>query len=84
MDPRARRSPPSSPQVFPLAPGDNEDEIKSIPSHRIKISGHFLERPLEKGRMDELSVHKVSETLSETLRCSDRTEWNNGSHGAVD
>ena len=51
-------------QVFPLAPGDNEDEVQSTPSHRIKtvISGPQPERPQEMGRLDELSVQKVSET----------------------
>lgn len=41
--------------------GEDEDDVKSIRSHRIKmeISGHSLEESLEECRVEETSVHKV-------------------------
>lgn len=49
------------PQVFPLVAGEDEDDVKSIRSHRIKmaISGHSLEESMEECRVEEMSVHKV-------------------------
>lgn len=48
-------------QVFPLVAGEDEDDVKSIRSHRIKmeISGHSLEESMEECRVEEMSVHKV-------------------------
>lgn len=48
-------------QVFPLVTGEDEDDVKSIRSHRIKmeISGHSLEESMEECRVEEMSVHKV-------------------------
>lgn len=48
-------------QVFPLVAGEDEDDVKSIRSHRIKmeISGHSLEESMEECRVEETSVHKV-------------------------
>lgn len=42
-------------------PGEDEDDVKSIRSHRIKmeISGHSLEESMEECRVEEMSVHKV-------------------------
>lgn len=50
------------PQVFPLVAGEDEDDVKSIRSHRIKmeISGHSLEESIEECRVEEMSVHKVT------------------------
>lgn len=39
--------------------GQEEDDIKSIRSHRIQISGHSLEESMEECRVEEMSVHKV-------------------------
>ncbi|KAG8004073.1 Soluble guanylate cyclase 88E [Nibea albiflora] len=46
--------------VFPLVAGEDEDDVKSIRSHRIKmeISGHSLEESMEECRVEEMSVHK--------------------------
>lgn len=51
----------SANQVFPLVAGEDEDDVKSIRSHRIKmeISGHSLEESMEECRVEEMSVHKV-------------------------
>lgn len=53
--------PPAPTQVFPLVAGEDEDDVKSIRSHRIKmeISGHSLEESMEECRVEEMSVHKV-------------------------
>ncbi|CAM9301138.1 unnamed protein product [Lampetra planeri] len=47
-------------KVFPLVAGEEEDDVKSIHSHRIKmeISGHSLEESMEECRVEEMSVHK--------------------------
>lgn len=49
-------------QIFPAAAGEDEDDVKSIRSHRMKmeISGHSLEESLEECRVEEMSIHKVS------------------------
>lgn len=41
--------------------GEDEEDVKSIPSHRIKmeISGHSLEESMDECRVEEMSVHKV-------------------------
>lgn len=54
------------PQVFPLVAGEDEDDVKSIRSHRIKmaISGHSLEESMEECRVEEMSVHKVRGNIS--------------------
>ncbi|XP_030253295.1 soluble guanylate cyclase 88E-like isoform X1 [Sparus aurata] len=46
--------------VFPLVAGEDEDDVKSTRSHRIKmeISGHSLEESMEECRVEEMSVHK--------------------------
>lgn len=48
-------------QVFRLVAGEDEDDVKSIRSHRIKmeISGHSLEESMEECRVEEMSIHKV-------------------------
>lgn len=48
-------------QVFPSVTGEDEDDVKSIRSHRIKMetSGNSLEESMEEGRVEELSVSKV-------------------------
>lgn len=48
-------------QVFPLVAGEDEDDVKSIRSHRIKmeIAGHSLEESMEECRAEEMSLHKV-------------------------
>ena len=45
--------------------GEDEDDVKSIRSHRIKmeISGHSLEESMEECRVEEMSVHKVREDI---------------------
>lgn len=50
--------------VFPLVAGEDEDDVKSIRSHRIKmeISGNSLEESMEECPVEEMSVHKVSRT----------------------
>ncbi|KAK7922809.1 hypothetical protein WMY93_009711 [Mugilogobius chulae] len=46
--------------VFPLVAGEDEDDVKSIRSHRIKmeISGNSLEESMEECHVEEMSVHK--------------------------
>ncbi|KAJ0002493.1 hypothetical protein NQD34_007642 [Periophthalmus magnuspinnatus] len=46
--------------VFPLVAGEDEDDVKSIRSHRIKmeISGNCLEESMEESHVEEMSVHK--------------------------
>lgn len=48
-------------QVFPLVAREDEGDVKSIRSHRIKmeISGLSLEESMEECRVEETSVHKV-------------------------
>lgn len=45
--------------------GEDEDDVKSTRSHRIKmeISGHSLEESMEECRVEEMSVHKVRENI---------------------
>ncbi|XP_066524863.1 soluble guanylate cyclase 88E-like [Hoplias malabaricus] len=45
---------------FPSVVGEDEDEVKSIHSHRIKLetSGNSLEESMEEGRVEEMSVSK--------------------------
>lgn len=56
----------SSLQIFPAVAGEDEDDVKSIHSHRMKmeISGHSLEESMEECRVEEMSVHKVSSRIS--------------------
>ncbi|KAK3526332.1 hypothetical protein QTP70_024279 [Hemibagrus guttatus] len=46
--------------VFPSVTGEDEDDVKSIRSHRIKMetSGNSLEESMEEGRVEEMSVSK--------------------------
>uniref|UniRef100_A0AAV2MIQ8 guanylate cyclase n=1 Tax=Knipowitschia caucasica TaxID=637954 RepID=A0AAV2MIQ8_KNICA len=46
--------------VFPLVAGEDEDDVKSIRSHRIKmeISGNSLEESIGECHVEEMSVHK--------------------------
>lgn len=52
----------SCPQGSSMAAGQNENDVKSLRSHRIKmeISGHNLEESMARCRVEEMSVHKVS------------------------
>lgn len=56
-------------QVFPLVAGEDEDDVKSVRSHRIKmeIPGHSLEESMEEGRVDKMSVDKVRKYLASGL-----------------
>ncbi|XP_073342576.1 soluble guanylate cyclase 88E-like [Pagrus major] len=58
--------------VFPLVAGEDEDDVKSIRSHRIKmeISGHSLEESMEECRVEEMSVHKshYKDALQDSLQ----------------
>lgn len=47
--------------MFPSVTGEDEEDVKSIRSHRIKMetSGNSLEESMEEGRVEELSVSKV-------------------------
>lgn len=49
------------PQVFPSVAGEDEDDVKSIRSHRMKMetSGNSLEESMEECRVEETSVSKV-------------------------
>ena len=56
--------------------GEDEDDVKSIRSHRIKmeISGHSLEESMEECRVEEMSVHKVRGNIwCQTFNDSDLT-----------
>ncbi|XP_030595951.1 soluble guanylate cyclase 88E-like [Archocentrus centrarchus] len=46
--------------VFPLVAGEDEDDVKSVHSHRIKmeVSGHSLEESVEECGVEEMTVHK--------------------------
>lgn len=47
--------------MFPSAAGEEEDDVKSIRSHRIKLeaSGNSLEESMEECRVEEMSMSKV-------------------------
>lgn len=74
------------PQVFPLVAGEDEDDIKSIRSHRIKmeISGHSLEESMEECRVEEVSVHKVRGSISFTDSCLHPTSSSFYTHPATE
>lgn len=58
--------------------GEEEDDVKSIHSHRIKmeISGHSLEESMEECRVEEMSVHKVRyRWTGGTLDLNDGFRW---------
>ncbi|XP_064181537.1 soluble guanylate cyclase 88E-like isoform X2 [Anguilla rostrata] len=62
---KATISPPDPPinedvLVFPSVAGEDEDDVKSVPSHRIKMeaSGNSLEESTEECRVEDSSVSK--------------------------
>lgn len=66
--------------------GEDEDDIKSIRSHRIKmeISGHSLEESMEECRVEEASVHKVRGSVSFIDSCLNPTSNSFYTHPAIE
>ena len=50
--------------MFPSVAGEDEDDVKSIRYHRIKMetSGNSLEESMEEGRVEEMSISKVRQS----------------------
>lgn len=61
------------PQVFPSVAGEDEDDVKSIRSHRMKMetSRNSLEESMEECQVEEASVSKVRSVISVPVYMSD-------------